>query len=121
MAQSHNIVSNQYPYSPIRMELRGHEINAPTLLEMGFDGDIAIPDTWLGRDMGFPEATVPCQMADGRVVHVPVYFSRCHIGESLGLSDVLVTILGHEPMVGRGIIDRYKVTLDNGSRLILEL
>ena len=44
--------------------------------------------------------------------------------EIIGLSNIVrvsVTVLGDEYIVGIGIIDRYRITLDHGERVIVEL
>jgi hypothetical protein len=38
----------------------------------------------------------------------------------VGSVDVLVTVLGDEPIVGRGVTDRFRLVLDHGERVIVE-
>ncbi len=58
-------------------------------------------------------------MADGSVVEAPGYFAAVHLGTAR-MVGVVVTVLGDVPIVGRGLIGAFAVTLDHGLRVIVE-
>ncbi len=47
MAQPHEVVSTEYPYLPIRVEVQGESVEAVALLDNGYTGSLIVPDTWL--------------------------------------------------------------------------
>lgn len=120
MAQPQPITSNIYPFLPIRVDIRGHQRESLALLDTGFTGHLAIPTSLLNGDMGLPDGRVDWELADGSTIDAPLYFGALEIG---GLPPVpaLITVLGNDYVLGRGVIDRFKVTFDHGQRVIVEL
>ena len=59
------------------------------------------------------------ELADGSVISGAIYFGAVEI---VGLAPVpaAVTLVGSEFILGRGVIDRFRVTFDHGSYVIAE-
>ncbi len=119
MAHRPRITSTAYPFLSIRIDLRGHHHDASALLDTGFTGDLVVPTSLLTSSLGLPDARVDWELADGSIVGAPVYFG---IIEIVGLARVPATVaaLGNEYILGRGVIDRFRVTFDHGRQVIVE-
>lgn len=111
------IESSHFPYLPLRLEVqnRTHEVEA--LIDTGFDGDVTVPPNVLAN--GHPDDYHRWTLADGSHVYAPYYLGTVQVGD-LGAVEAVITGLGDEPLVGRGITDRYQITLDHGQRVIVE-
>jgi predicted aspartyl protease len=112
------VVSTHFPYLPIRLTVRAQTVAIEAFLDTGFDGDIVVPQGVL-IDVGTPHNYVRWLLADGSPVQAPAYLGVVEVG-SLGAFSAAVTILGDEPLVGRGLTDRFRVILDHGSEVIVE-
>jgi predicted aspartyl protease len=117
------VVSIRFPYVPVRLRLQqdhtsGQEANLDALVDTGFDGDVVVPpDVVTG---GAPPAVyLPWILADGSEVVAPAYLGILWLG-GLDPIDVLVTVLGDEPIVGRSVTNHFTVVLDHGQRLVVE-
>ena len=56
---------------------------------------------------------------DGSTIDAPVYFG---LVEVVGLPPMraAITVLGNEYILGRNVLDRYKLTLDHGREVLVE-
>jgi predicted aspartyl protease len=89
------------------------------LLDTGFEGALAIPSAVLDLDLGSPDTSIDWQLADDTVVEAPVYSGSIEIVGFPPISEVSITVLGGEYLLGRGILDRFEVTFDHGRRVIV--
>jgi predicted aspartyl protease len=112
------VVSEHFPYLPIRLLVAGRSIATEALLDTGFDGAVVMPDDFLGPDVS-PDSHAPWTLADGSAVLAPVCVDMLRIGDLEPLR-VVITALGREMLVGRTVSDRFRITLEHGRRLILE-
>jgi hypothetical protein len=48
-----------------------------------------------------------------------MYFGTVQVND-VGSLDALITALGDEPIVGRGVTDRFRLILDHGTQVIVE-
>ena len=71
MAINQPLVSNNFPYLPLRLDVGQHSLDLEALLDTGFDGDGAMPSSVLAAE-GAPAGYVDCRLADGSVVSAPV-------------------------------------------------
>jgi predicted aspartyl protease len=118
MAVNPRLVSNRFPYIPIRIQIRRFTLELGALLDTGFDGDVVVPPALISHihpANGYFRWT----LADNSVVRAPAYLGSAAIG-NIGIFPVEITALGDEPMVGRGLSDRLTITLDHGQQLIIE-
>ena len=118
MAQSRPIISTIYPYLSIRVEIRGRREETLALLDTGFTGNLVVPTTWLNRALGLPDGRSSVEMGDGSITDAPVYLGTLEI-VGLSTTQVRVTVLGNEYILGRRVLDRFEVTFDHGQRVIV--
>ena len=112
------VVSARYPYVPVRLVVDQQVIEVEAFLDTGFDGDIVIPRGLIDSSAR-PTSYLYWALTDNSIVQAPAYPGTAAIGQ-LGSFPVLVTMLGDEPIVGRRVTDRFRVTLDHGRRLVIE-
>ena len=117
MASTPSVTSEEYPYLQIRFGVQAHSDEDTALIDTGFTGHLAIPASWEAR-LGRPDGYSRWRLADGSVVHAPVYLGRVEI---VGLSPTTATIVvvGDEYILGRRILDRFEITLDHGQGVIV--
>jgi predicted aspartyl protease len=115
---SQPLVSRHFPYLPLQLEILGRTHTLEALIDTGFDGSLALPEQ-LFRAGEPPDGTIPCTLADGTTLAVNYYRGIVALNH-LGRFRVMVLALGDEPLIGRGIIDRFSVTLDHGRRIVVE-
>ena len=120
MAEPHRVTSAEYPYIPVRLEIRGQQFEQYALLDTGFTGELAIPATLLATTIDVPDEHADWELADGSIIDAPIYLGTLEI---LGLPPILsvaVTTLGNEFILGRGILDLCVVAFERGERVIIE-
>jgi len=115
---SQRVVSSRFPYLPIQIRVRQRSDDVEALLDTGFDGDVAMPPGMVTNGQP-PDYLETWTLADGTQVVVPTFLGMAQI-DGLPAFSVAVTALGDEPLVGRGICDRFTITLDHGQQLIVE-
>jgi predicted aspartyl protease len=115
---SQALVSSHFPYLPLHLTVGPVTLDVEALLDTGFDGDVAMPAN-LAVDGTTPAGYMTCRLADGSPVAAPVYRATVEVG-SFGPFQIYVIVLGDEPLVGRGVSDRLRITLDHGQRLLVE-
>ena len=69
-----SVVSDEFPYIPIRILLNGWETEAEALLGTGFSGEVIVPEDAVPDDIGPPAYFVTYRVADNRVVSSPVFY-----------------------------------------------
>lgn len=116
------IVSSRFPYLPLSIEVPGTGslfVEVEAFLDTGFDGDVVIPWDFVASDK-VPDGYLPWRLADGSEIITPVYVSTVELGR-MGTFPVVIAALGDEPMIGRGVIDRFSIVLDHGQRVIVDM
>jgi hypothetical protein len=58
-------------------------------------------------------------LADGSSVETLVYVGQVRLGSTY-MTSIAIMALGDEPIVGRGISDRFTIILDHGRQVIVE-
>ena len=119
MAMSRSrLVSDRFPYLPVRLEVAESVQNVEALLDTGFDGDFSLPLETIASNTA-PNGYQQWVLADGSTVLAPYYIGTLRMGET-EVPGVLVTAVGNEPLLGRGAIMDLTVILDHGDRVIVE-
>lgn len=118
MAIDRRIVSTRFPYVPLTVTVQERTVTTQVLLDTGFDGDLAVPPDFVAAGTP-PDGYLGRTLADGSRVEAPVYVGTIRL-DSLGTFTASVTVIGDEPIAGRGLIDRFTITLDRGTRVIVE-
>ena len=119
MALVRRLESTRFPYLPVHLSVGSRSVQVEALLDTGFDGHIALPAHLLA-DNEQPDLYVTWTMADGSEVLAPTFIGTAQLGEFDPVS-ALVTTMGDEPLVGRGVTDRFAITLDHGQKIVVEL
>ena len=120
MAQPQQIISNHYPYLAIRVAIGDWRGEASALLDTGFTAELVVPEILLDQDIGFPDEHVAVEVGDGRIVNAPIYLGNLEIHGLSTIQGITIIAMGDEFIIGRGIIDLFRVTFDHGARVILE-
>jgi predicted aspartyl protease len=115
---SWSVISERFPFIPVRIEVADDQIAVEALIDTGFDGDIVLP---AGTRVPGPSAqsALRARLADGTYVQAPVFRAAAVIGP-VRVRPVVVILLGDLPMIGRRLIGRFAVTLDHGQRVIVQ-
>jgi predicted aspartyl protease len=112
------VVSDRFPYLPVRLHVRDRSTEVEALLDTGFDGHVVVP-AHLVTD-GKPADTHSIwTLADGSEVVSSTYRGTAQIGD-LPPVRVLISVLGDEPIIGRALTNRFPFTLDHGEQVIVE-
>ena len=88
-------------------------------MDTGFTGHLAMSASMLNRILGLPDTRTTWELADENTVDAPVYFGTVEIVGLLPVPAAIIA-LGREYILGRGVIDRFKITFDHGQRVIVE-
>lgn len=88
------------------------------MLDTGFDGGIVIPKNLLNSSLE-PVRFLPWSLADDSEVLLPVFAGLVQIANFPPLKTIIMP-LGDEPLLGRNVMNNYKVIFDHGIKLIVE-
>jgi clan AA aspartic protease len=108
-----------YPSIEIRFLAQGLEGQAFALVDTGFDGHLAIPES-LVEELPEPLYVRRVRTASGQIVRVPVYVGTVELVEPSGPIDALIIALGDEYLLGLPTLNHFKVTFDHGATLTVE-
>ena len=120
MAQFHPVISEHYPYLELRVRIRDWQWEADALIDTGFSSNLVVPEHLWNEELGRADGRANWVLADGGTVQAPVYLGDIEILGTPVVARVAITFMGDEFILGRGIIDRFKLTLDHGQRIIIE-
>ena len=121
MAQPTMVVTPAYPYVEVTFTIGA--FRAPTILayvDSGFDGYLLVPAAQATL-VGPPQFSTSWELGDGSVVQAQEFRSEIQVSGLPLTIPARITFLGEEYLLGRGIIDRVRMTFDHGQRLILEI
>ena len=109
------MISPPFPSLPVVVRVMGEPHEGIALLDTGFEGDVIIP---AHLSVGFGALTQDLVLADGSQADAPVRGGYVQLGDFEPVpADVI--FLGHEFVIGMGILRRYEVILDHGRRVIV--
>jgi predicted aspartyl protease len=114
------IISTRYPYLEVEVSIRDHRMRDWAYVDTGFDGFLIVPEKY--RDtLGTGDYVSQWELGDSSMAYAEDYLGRARIiGLPTSLT-ILITCLGDEFLVGRGIIDHYRMTFNHGRTLEVEL
>ena len=82
MAEHREIGSTNYPYLPIRVEIRGRSDESYALIDTGYTGSLVIPANWLEYGVGLPDGRSRLQLGDNSIVpSAPAYLGTLEIAD----------------------------------------
>ena len=108
-----------YPSLLIRFTAEGVEGRASALLDTGFDGHLAIPETVVPT-LPRPLYRRRVRTASGQIVRVAAYLGTVELDDRPSVVDSIIIALGDEYLLGLSVLNRFKVTFDHGRRVIVE-
>lgn len=120
------LVGFRFPFLPLRLAFKtpaqSIDLAIEALVDTGFDGDVIVPASLIDQlaPGAEPDAYVTWQRADGLEVVARAYLGTAELPSIPGSHTVLISVLGDEPIAGRGLTDRFRLTLDHGERIVLE-
>jgi predicted aspartyl protease len=118
MAMTPRLESERFPYLPLQLVVRDQTYVIEALIDTGFDGDVAVPPEALA-DGEPPDDYQRWILADGSQVVAAFYIGAVTLGGAVSFA-AAITALGDEAIIGRGVIDRIRLILDRGERVIVE-
>jgi predicted aspartyl protease len=107
------------PSLPVRFSIAGKTREIDALIDTGFDGHLVVP-VHLVPEFPTPAFRQRIQTASGQVVGVPVYAVALEFVSIRGSFDALAVAIGDEFLLGLLSINRLRLTLDHGLRVIVE-
>ncbi len=117
MAMNSRFTAQRYPYLPLALSIGNLTITVEALVDTGFDGFVIVP---AGTLPSLDASRMAFTLADGSRISAPTVRGAASIERILLTTPVAISELGHEAIVGRGLIDRLKLTLDHGRELTIE-
>ena len=120
MAQFQPIINERYPYLDLLVKIRDWQDEASALIDTGFTANLVVPEDRWSEKLGQAHGRVNLMVADGNIVRAPVYIGDIEILGMPAITGLRITFMGNTYILGRGLIDRFKLTLDHGQRVILE-
>lgn len=124
------LTSSHSPYLPLDLSIglnarTSIDFKGEALFDTGFSSDICVPADVVGNGQApKPEGRLRITLANGESVLAGTYPGNVSFHE---LADdvkmpinVTVIVLGDEVLVGRGLMDHFRVTLDHGRQLTVE-
>src|SRR5215211_6165617 len=117
--------SNNFPYLQARVLLGDSyyypdlEVDIEALIDTGFSGGVSVPPNLIPSSLS-PVAQTTWTLSDDSVIRAPTYRGYVRIS---GLPDMEVEIvaMGSQPLIGRSVTDSYRLTLDRGTSVRMEL
>ena len=118
MAIGRKIISTRFPYIPVQVFVSENIYKLEALIDTGFDGQVILPPSLVANGQ-LPKRFVICKLADNSIVEMLAHRGSIKLGGKK-LKDVLVIIMGDEPIIGREVIKHFKITLEYGRKIILD-
>ena len=120
------LVGFRFPYIPLRIAFtaapQSIDLAVEALVDTGFDGDVIVPASLIDQlaPSAQPDSFVIWRLADGSEVVARAYLGTAELPSIPRSHAVLISVLGDEPIAGRGLTDRFLLILDHGERIVLE-
>jgi predicted aspartyl protease len=121
MRKRKTFTSSRFPYLPITVVVNKRMETVEALLDTGFDGDLIIPEGLMTNGKP-PDSYLRFTLADQVTsVLAPAYLGRVEVAElgDAGVYAAIISVLGHEPILGRNLARHFQITLDHGSRVTI--
>src|SRR5262249_14329513 len=98
------------------------ELRAEALIDTGFDGAVILPRAQLPLGIGPPDSTSRWILGDSvsRAI-APSYFGTAELDGTGDARASVISFIGTEAMVGRDFVSHFRVILDHGQRVIVEV
>lgn len=118
MVKNMGFVSFHFPYLRVTINVLRRSLKLEVLVDTGFDGDIVVPSKMIMNGQP-PSGHSRFILADGSLVFAPYFIGSIKIGKYRPIG-VSISCLGDQPLIGRGVTDKFKVIFDHGRKIIVE-
>lgn len=118
MAENMDFVSLHFPYLQATIKVLNRILKLEFLVDTGFDADVVIPSKMIMNGQP-PSGHSRFILADGSLVFAPYFLGSIKIGKYKPIG-VSIVCLGDQPLMGRGVTDKFKVIFDHGKKVIVE-
>lgn len=118
MAENMGFVSSHFPYLRAVINVLNRNLKLEVLVDTGFEGDIVIPSKMIMNGQP-PSGHSRFILADGSLAFAPYFLGSVKIGKYKPIG-VSVSCLGDEPLIGRGVTDKFKIIFDHGKKITVE-
>jgi predicted aspartyl protease len=113
----------RFPYLQIHVQIGTprhieQELNLEALVDTGFDGGVTVPPGSVDAAI-VPDIILDLGLADGSRLRAPGYLASVRIGTLQPVLTMLIA-LGDEPLLGREVLDNFRVTFDHGREILVE-
>lgn len=114
------ITSPRYPYLEIWVRVRSYEEVVLAYIDTGFDGYVILPSRYAKR-LGACDYVSRWELGDGSLALAEEYLGAARVVGLAKETPVRITCLGTEYLVGRRIIDQFRLIFDHGQAVHIEL
>ncbi|MBI3538613.1 MAG: hypothetical protein HY070_13785 [Chloroflexi bacterium] len=106
-----------YPYLRASCRVHGHEFDVLGFVDTGYDGGLVIPKS---QRIGLPKSMsiIPIQLGDGTRTSAEEFVGTLVV-EDMQL-EVTVLFLGNEYLIGREVVDQFRLCFHRGEYLEIE-
>ena len=114
------ITSPRFPYLEIQITVRGRTVQEWAYMGTGFDGYVVVP-RGQARVFGPHDYVSLWELGDASLAQAEEYLGQVRL---VGLAKTFlarITALGNEYIIGRALLDRWRILLDSGERVEVEL
>src|SRR4051794_26672084 len=122
MSEQKSFTSERYPYLPVTITINKQRKTVEALLDTGFEGDIVIPEDFMAQGTT-PDSYIRFTLADPTAtVLAPSYLGIvevAYLGDA-GSGAAIISVLGTEPIIGRNLARRFRITLERGKQVVIE-
>jgi len=113
------VISQRYPFLEVDWQVGQHRERTWAYADTGFEGALCVPDDRRHR-LGQAIATVQVTLADASSQVQDAFVGTIALVGIWEILPILILALGNEFLLGRRVLDRYKVTFDRGWQVIVE-
>ena len=117
MAES--AVSSHSPYIAIRVRIQDFVLETEAFVDTGFDGGLLLPSLRL-PDAAPPNLVRSFTLGDGSVVPLPAYRGQVEIVGIAKSIQTMISIGAPEILLGRHVLNHFRVTFDHGREVVVE-
>jgi predicted aspartyl protease len=118
------VTSTNYPYLQVHVQVGPDrrsphfEFDAEPLVDTGFDGGLAVPPGTIPGHVPL-SGQLPWTLADGSDLTTDFYVGYVIIGHLRPVPTVIIALSG-DTLLGRHVIDNFRLTFDHGSTILVE-
>jgi predicted aspartyl protease len=112
-------VSSHSPYIAVRIRIQDFILETEAFVDTGFDGGILLPPLRL-LDLAPTNLLRTFTLGDGRAVPLPAYRGQLEVVGIATSIETIIAIGAPEILLGRQVLDHFRVTFDHGREVIVE-